>query len=242
MAASRARARAPSPRPVAALASAAPARSRGRPRVISDEQLLSVARDVFLERGIRATTAEVASRAGVAEGTIFNRFKSKDALFRAAMHFDPDQVPTLFESLASRVGEGDLRKTLVDFANQILEIGRVALPVMMMSWSNPAGEYSFEKHIGRREPYRRALGAVCAFFEAEMRAGRLRMMDPEVPARTLMGSLHHFCLTELFTSGDRLGCLTSAAYAEGIVDLLLRSLDYEPTDPSARRARELSRL
>ena len=66
------------------------ARTRGRPPVISTERLLDVAREVFLELGIRATTSEVATRAGIAEGTIFHRFKSKEELFRAAMNFDPD--------------------------------------------------------------------------------------------------------------------------------------------------------
>ena len=71
------------------------ARPRGRPRLISDEQLLAVAREVFLERGIQATTGEVAKRAGASEGTIFHRFGSKDALFRAAMRVDPCAMPNI---------------------------------------------------------------------------------------------------------------------------------------------------
>src|SRR6188768_584747 len=87
----------------------AEARPRGRPPVISNERLLEVAREVFLEFGIRATTLEVATRAGVAEGTIFHRFKSKDELFRAAMNFDPDAALALVNDLplqpAAHVGE-----------------------------------------------------------------------------------------------------------------------------------------
>jgi len=45
-----------------------------RPAKIKDEEILAAAREVFLEKGIRATTAEVAKRAGIAEGSIFNRF------------------------------------------------------------------------------------------------------------------------------------------------------------------------
>src|SRR5215510_866081 len=90
------------------------ARPRGRPPVISRERLLEIAREVFLEHGIRATTAEVATRAGVAEGTIFLRFKSKVDLFRAAMQFDPDQAIAFVESLAARAGAPDLRATLLE--------------------------------------------------------------------------------------------------------------------------------
>src|SRR5688572_23503921 len=84
-----------------------PARVRGRPKVISDEALLAIAREVFLERGIRATTAEVAERAGIAEGTVFLRFKSKDALFRAAVCVDPGTMPAFVEAFASSAGKGD---------------------------------------------------------------------------------------------------------------------------------------
>src|SRR5688500_3621147 len=107
------------------------ARPRGRPPVISRERLLEIAREVFLELGIRATTLEVARRAGVAEGTIFLRFKTKADLFREAMQFDPDQALARVEQLPERAGSPDLRATLVDFAEQFLRIGRVALPVMM---------------------------------------------------------------------------------------------------------------
>src|SRR4051794_39965721 len=139
----------------------APAR-RGRPPVISDEKILDTARDVFLEYGIRATTAEVAFRARISEGTIFHRFKSKDALFRAAMRFDPEQGPQLIEGLLPRVGAEDLRTSLVGLGKRLLELGRVILPVMMMSWSNPSGEYSLEKLVNRRHGFKHPLRSLCA--------------------------------------------------------------------------------
>jgi AcrR family transcriptional regulator len=56
-----------------------------RRSTISDALILDSARAVFLEKGIRATTAEVARHAGIAEGSIFNRFHTKEELFRASM-------------------------------------------------------------------------------------------------------------------------------------------------------------
>ena len=66
----------PKPKPPTELPASRP--SRGRPPTITSERLLDVARDVFLECGIRATTQDVAERAGVSEGVLFHRFKSKD--------------------------------------------------------------------------------------------------------------------------------------------------------------------
>jgi AcrR family transcriptional regulator len=200
-----------------------PPRKRGRPPVISTDELLAVAREVFLTRGIRATTAEVAERARVSEGVLFHRFRSKDALFRAAMRFDPEEVPEPMAALASRVGEHDLRAVLVDVATRMLDIGRISLPVMMMSWSNPAGDYALEK-IATKRPhgYGEALASLVSFFEGEMKGGRLRPQDPEVIARMFIGSLHHYCMTELFGLLDT-SRLPPRAFAESLVDTLLRA-------------------
>ena len=189
--------------------------------MISTERLLDVAREVFLELGIRATTSEVAARAGIAEGTIFHRFKSKEELFRAAMNFDPDAALALVEQLPARAGAGDLRQTLVEFAAGFMELGRIAMPVMMMSWSNPESLCA-ERTTERSSRYHRVLAALSAFFGAEMSAGRLRRVDPEVMSRMLIGSLHHFCMIELFVGGPR-SRLTHREYAEQVVDVLLAS-------------------
>lgn len=197
------------------------ARPRGRPPVISRERLLEIAREVFLELGIRATTAEVARRAGVAEGTIFLRFKTKADLFREAMQFDPDLALARVEELPTRAGAGDLRATVLDFAEQFLRVGRVALPVMMMSWSNPEQPGCLERAPERGTRYRRVIGALRRFFELEFEAGRLREGQPEVLARMLVGSLHHFVMGEVI-AGAPVGSFSASEYAGHVVDSLLR--------------------
>jgi AcrR family transcriptional regulator len=187
--------------------------------VISNERLLEVAREVFLELGIRATTLEVATRAGIAEGTIFHRFKSKDELFRAAMQFDPDQAIAFVESLPGFAGKGDLRATLVRFAEQFLELGRIAVPVMMMSWSNPANQQSSSFAAERGQRFRRVVRAFSGFFAAEMELGRLRRNDPEVLARMFLGALHHYCLSELVARD--VGGLSPSDFAREVVDVLV---------------------
>ena len=59
-----------------------------RPVSIQDEVILSAARELFLERGIDVATSEIAARAGVSQGTIFKRFRTKQALFNAAMNWN----------------------------------------------------------------------------------------------------------------------------------------------------------
>src|SRR6516164_10007940 len=58
----------------------------GRHKTISDDDVLRVARDVFLAQGHTATTREIAEAAGISEAILYQRFGSKDDLFFAAMH------------------------------------------------------------------------------------------------------------------------------------------------------------
>jgi AcrR family transcriptional regulator len=199
------------------------ARPRGRPPVIATEQLLAIARDVFLEKGIRATTADVALRARVSEGTLFHRFKTKDALFRAAMKFDPSIEPPLFASLPERAGKGDLRANLTELGDQLLELGTIALPMMMMAWSNPASEFSFEKLAARSDARaNRSIDALRRYFAAEQKRERIsKRADPNVLARAFLGSLHHYCLYGILFPAGGSGQPTRAEYVKGLVDLLL---------------------
>ena len=210
-------------------------RPRGRPPVISDDAILEVAREVFLERGIQATTDEVAERAGVSEGTVFRRFKSKDALFRAAMRFSPDAVPAFIASFVSEVGQGDLRARLLSFATRLLELGRTALPMMMMSWSNPCGDYTFDKLSQRSEGYKKTFRNVVRFFERELDARQLHADKAELLARIFMGSLHHYCMAELLLGPSEISP-SREDFTEGLVDVLLNAAGYEPPQAPARRA------
>lgn len=213
---------------------------RGRPPVISSERLLEVAREVFLERGMRATTAEVAERAGVSEGTVFHRFKSKVVLFREAMHFDPDQVPKLMGNALEGIEELEIREALIKLATGILDVGRVALPLMMMTWSNPE-DCGFQDET-KRAGYREVTKRFCAYFERKMNEGKLRRVDAEIFTRAFMGSLHHYCMTELTHQNTSEFALPEGMFVRGLVDLLLTGAAPQSEIPTpAGSARRLVR-
>lgn len=107
--------------------------SLSRPSHIRDEDLLDAARAVLRERGTQATTAEVAARAGVSEGTLFNRFRTKDELFLTAMHTMPQLA--WIARLPERVGVGEVRAQLIEIAHECIAFFRVIVPMAMMSWS-----------------------------------------------------------------------------------------------------------
>ncbi len=89
--------------------------SRRAPAMTPDErraQLEGAAIDVLRSKGLAATTKEIAEQAGVAEGTIFGVFDTKDDLVQAALirAFDPKP---LIEHLGQIDPEKPLRQRLL---------------------------------------------------------------------------------------------------------------------------------
>lgn len=88
---------------------------RGRPSAEATRKrmvhLLSVARDIFIRRGYRATTmAEVASAAGVTKRTLYAWHDDKESLFCACVLAGAQRFPSLQPE-----GDLDLRTALADY-------------------------------------------------------------------------------------------------------------------------------
>ncbi len=196
---------------------------RGRPPSIETSKLLDVAREVFLERGVHATTLEVAQRAGISEGTLFHRFKTKEALFRAAMRFEMEDLPHWLRQRLEALKELELQAALTELASSMIELGRVALPLLMMEWSNR--DWLCQAQSERnRNIYQELLKALGGYFEAHMDAGKLRRTDAEILSRVFIGSLHHYTMTRIFAQGNDPFVVPEGMFVRGLVDLLLRGV------------------
>jgi AcrR family transcriptional regulator len=190
-----------------------------RPVSIKDETIIEAAKQVFLERGIQATTAEVAARAGVSEGSVFKRFRTKLDLFRAAME-DQLALPDWTKQLSSRVGVGEVQDNLFEIGMGIIVFFREMMPLMMMAWSNPGPNGLPGLISGPNPPPVRALKKMTAYFDAEMRAGRLREHDAEIAARSFVGSLQHFVFFEVVHRESGQPPVLPERFVRGLVDLL----------------------
>lgn len=212
-------------------------RGPGRPATIDREAVLAVAREVFLEQGIRATTLDVAERAKVSEGSIFHHFKTKDALFREAMRLDAEDLATLFTDAVQSLEGLELREGLEKLATRLLEIGRQAIPLMMMMWSNP--DCGMDTPPAKKTAYRSLILRLIGFFEARKHAGQLRDVDPEVVARTFMGAIHHYTMVRLMVQDSEMMVIPEGMFVRGLVDIVLGGAaareDGLPSRPRATR-------
>ena len=191
-----------------------------RTRSIQDADIMKAARSLLLERGIGVTTAEVALRAGISEGSIFNRWHSKQDLFRAALGNEAGD-PRWLRRLEAHAGKKALEPMLVEAAHGLVEFYQRILPLQMLVWS--------QAPHGKPDPVRSetppalvTLRRLSRVFEAEMRGGRLRRGDAEILARMFLGAIHGFVFFEvlLASSPDELP-LPASTFIRGFLHLLL---------------------
>jgi AcrR family transcriptional regulator len=186
----------------------------GRPKLVDDPMILQAAYQLFMEKGAAATTAQVAKRAGVAEATLFKRFGSKPALFRAAMH--SEMASWMLELLESEHEvTGDLQEALVRAGLQIIRMARKVVPFMMMSWSS-RGEFGPLTPAEQSKPFG-PIASLVRFFEAQIAAGRIAKVDPLMLSSGYFGVLQHYALVELLRKKHP---VPEETYVRGYVQLL----------------------
>jgi AcrR family transcriptional regulator len=191
-----------------------------RPTRISDAHILETARAVFLEYGTAATTAEVARRAGVAEGSIFKRFATKADLFRAAMQGELDD-PEWIQMLIAAGDDADPRELLLQVGREAVAFFRKVVPLMMMQWSSGKTFGGFpEAFSGPKSPPLRALKALSAFIQRQNKAGRMRTPAPEIVARMLLGSIQSYVFFEILLRAQAKMPLPVEDYLRGIINVL----------------------
>ncbi|MFC4638454.1 TetR/AcrR family transcriptional regulator [Deinococcus hohokamensis] len=191
-----------------------------RPRTISDEQLLLAAREVFLEQGFSATTASIARRAGVSEGTLFKRFARKEDLFAAALGLS--EYGAWRAQLRAQVGEGEVQRNLEQAALCMLAEAERLVPSLLAVFSRGC-DPSHNPMLERLDhPARADADALAAYLQAEAALGRVRPLDADVTALTLVGALTHYVYRELVMPRPDRGSavMASARFVGGLLDVL----------------------
>jgi AcrR family transcriptional regulator len=187
-----------------------------RTPTITYSQILEAARAVFLERGFSATTADVASRAGISSASIFKHFSSKEALFFAAMSTTPhDRIWTA--ELEAEIGQGDPRSDLLKIALRIASYTGDLLPQMMLAWSVRQPD-----EIVRPPGIEPDFAALTAYLGREMALGRIARGDPTIPAMTLLHTVVGFTASQTLHNADIR--LDTKSFLEDFINLLWRGL------------------
>lgn len=138
----------------------------GRHRLLSDEEIIRRARAIFVERGYRACTRDVAAAVGLSWPALVLRFGGKWELFRRAM-VEPIRAPAAFAFPAQGT---ELREQLEQLHALLLEQWPMRL------------QYRLAASSAEHDDTDRLLDGLGAVLQAQARRGAIRS---DMPAPSL---------------------------------------------------------
>lgn len=183
-----------------------------------------------MRRGLRATTAEIAEQAGISQGILFKRFKSKQALFRAAMNADEDPAQPLPIELDKCVGQGKVEDTLKLLGNLLVRKFFSVIPATMMDWSGTREEGDEPVDIGCTSGPERAvkgLQMIAGYLSSEVKLGRIQSDNCEILAQTFVGALWHYAFLQVTFGEVHDKPITPEQYVDGVVKTLMAGIEPE---------------
>jgi TetR/AcrR family fatty acid metabolism transcriptional regulator len=170
------------------------------------ERILLAAVRVFAKKGFHATrVSEIAAAAGVADGTIYLYFKSKDELLVALFEDRVDRLLTFLEAeLPLKASAPEKLRRIIDLQLQLLE-GERDLAEVITVILRQSKKLMKEHAVAKFTAYLDAIARVVAGGQA---AGELRNdVAPHVAARALFGALDGITMTWALGKADRGGLL-----------------------------------
>ena len=162
-----------------------------RPPKISNEDILTAARQVFLEEGVGASTITIAEKAGISEASIFKRFSTKQALFLAAMGVAVE--PDWAKALAKKTPTAAIKSELIELCEQMLGLYQEVLPRMLMVMSQGKMHQTPPNFVPPPIHHKRLLAD---FIARAMGKGYLRRGNPETIAVMVVGTLINSVITQ----------------------------------------------
>jgi AcrR family transcriptional regulator len=202
-----------------------------RRRAVSDEdksqrrdEIMAAAKEVFARKGFHDTTiADIAKQAGLAYGSIYWYFDSKDELFHALMAVEEGALRNHVAAAlaaagvpAENAGEEAPLRTAVQATLEFFEADKATVKLLFRD-AYALGD-RFEKHLGGI--YERFIDDIEAFIVAAQERGQVVAAPARMVAYTLAALVGQLAHRRLNTNDD----VTAAQVADFVVALVLDGL------------------
>jgi AcrR family transcriptional regulator len=186
----------------------------GRRKRVGDDALLAVAREVFVEKGIAASTRDIARRAGISEAVIYQRHPTKAHLFFAAMVPPALNVEAL---LSAPAHDRSVVEQLEGIALGMMTYFREVVPILLRLVTHP--EFDVEQFAQQHpdSPFGRMHLGLMQYLESQRARGRIVAEHVGPAALTLFAALHSLAVLE------RLG-VHGGTFDDAVIRAMVRSL------------------
>lgn len=189
------------------------------------DEIMAAAKEVFAAKGFHATTiADIAKRAGLAYGSVYWYFDSKDDLFHALMAVQEQALRSHVRSALAALpddagGEATLR-TAVRATFEFFEADKGTARLAFRD-ALTLGD-RFEKHLGGI--YERLIDEIETFIVIAQERGEMVAAPPRMVAFTLAALIGQLAHRRLATDDG----VTAAEVADFVVALVLDGLRPRP--------------
>ena len=188
----------------------------GRPRQVSDDRILEVARQCFLEQGPGVSTTVIAERLGISQAAVFKRFRTKEELMLAALK--PPGDPSWAAMVEAGPDDRPVRQQLEEMATEVLKFMDRLVPCIAVLRSSGLDPVLLRTSSGDSPPAR-SHKLLVRWFERAMARGLVAPGDAESLATAFFSPLqfraflHHL-------HGESLFSTSAEEFSKRIVDVL----------------------
>jgi AcrR family transcriptional regulator len=189
-----------------------------------NQQILDAALEVFAEKGFAsATTAEIAQAAGVAEGTIYNYFKSKRELFIAVIKNLIITIPML--ELIEKLSGDNFEDVFRNILKNRLDLSESGLMPKIPSLMGEVQRDSELKDIWAEEFLNPFMSRLEGMYRAVAASGKFRPLEPVITVRVIGGLILGFLMLKVMEGRySPLGDMPQEKIAEEMVEFVLHGL------------------
>ena len=190
---------------------------------IRPQQIMAAAAKVFARQGLHGSSLdEVAREAGITKGTIYLYYRGKEDLFLATLREKSAQAFAALEGTGRAARGGDFRRHLAEFVQRAYRaIGSPeALPLLQMVFAE-AGRFPETAELFFREIILKNNRRLAAALQEGIAAGEIRPVDSLVAARSLVGMLLVFVLSQKMLGGERVLPLSDRRIVQTVTSIFL---------------------
>ncbi len=189
------------------------------------EQIIAAAKEVFARKGFHETTiADVAKQAGLAYGSVYWYFDSKDELFHALMAVEEGALRKHVGATLAALGAPEAEdargeaqfRAAVQATFEFFEADKATVKLLFRDAY--ALGYRFEKHLGGI--YERFIDDIETFIVVSQERGEVVAAPPRMVAYTLAALVGQLAHRRLSTDDD----VSAAQVADFVVSLVLDGL------------------
>ena len=195
--------------------------NKSKTKTGSREKILNAAQALFAEKGFhKTTTSEIASSAGVAEGTIFKNFSNKEnLLFALVDEIDTGNISSLLQLAVNEETRPTLREFLKKHMGMVLNNFNLLKITLYEAQFFPELKNKFIEEVALN-----IFTPLENFIENKSNTGEFKDINPQIAARSFAGMIVAFIAWENILQAGEYQSFDKIEVIENVLEIFLSGI------------------